>query len=270
MSNNYLGREDAPLSEKVWNSIDRIVVEIVKSQLSVRRLIRVDGPFGLGFKIVPSVDKILTEESEKSAAMSVSSAVPVVEIQTTFSLGLRDIAASEEHGSPFDTGAIAISAMKLAKKEDELLLNGNKSAGISGLMSMPGVQSQKLKSWEKIGDAADELIKAVTLLDQSGFHGPYSLGLSASLYNQLFRRYSQGNQTEMEHISSFITDGIVKLPALSSGGLLLASGKQFASIMIGQDVSTSFVGPKERSLEFAISETLALRVVQPAAVCVLS
>jgi len=113
------------------------------------------------------------------------------------------------------------------------------------------------------------IIKAATQLDNAGFHGPYTLGLSSNLFNTLFRLYPQGNLTEYQHLQTFITDGIVKVPALKAGGVLLASGRQFASIVLGQDLLTSFVGPKGKSFEFVISETVALRLVQPAAVVVL-
>ena len=50
--------------------------------------------------------------------------------------------------------------------------------------------------------------------------------------------------------------------------MLLASGLQYASIAIGQDMVVGFVGPKGE-LEFSISESLALRIRQPKSICVL-
>jgi len=51
--------------------------------------------------------------------------------------------------------------------------------------------------------------------------------------------------------------------------VLLASGLQYASIAIGQDMVVGFVGPKDGELEFSISESLALRIRQPKSICVL-
>ena len=94
------------------------------------------------------------------------------------------------------------------------------------------------------------------------------MALAPSRYNLLFRRYPQGG-TELEHIGVAVTDGIFKAPGLDSGGVLLASGKQYASIIMGQDMSVGFIGPVGGDLEFSVSETLALMVRQPAAICVL-
>ena len=66
-----------------------------------------------------------------------------------------------------------------------------------------------------------------------------------------------------------MTGGVFKAPVLKTGGVLLATGKQYASIVIGQDMTTGFVGPVGDSLEFSISESLALLVRDPASICVL-
>jgi uncharacterized linocin/CFP29 family protein len=55
----------------------------------------------------------------------------------------------------------------------------------------------------------------------------------------------------------------------SALGVLMASGKQFASIILGEDMQVGFIGPVGENLEFTISETLALLVKEPGAICVL-
>jgi uncharacterized linocin/CFP29 family protein len=170
---------------------------------------------------------------------------------------------------PLDLRTAAVAAVSCAKQEDSLLFHGAKALGADGLLTAKGTQSLKLKSWEELGSAVNDLIQAVTVLDKAGFHGPYAVALTPALYNLLFRRYRQGNVTELEHMQTVVTDGIVKAPALGAGGVLIASGRQFASIVLGQDLMTSFVGPSGREYEFTVSESLALRLAEPAAVCVL-
>ncbi len=65
------------------------------------------------------------------------------------------------------------------------------------------------------------------------------------------------------------TAGIVKAPALGDGGVLLATGKQYAEIVLGQDMTVGFIGPSAEELEFSISESLALLIRQPKAICAL-
>jgi uncharacterized linocin/CFP29 family protein len=138
-----------------------------------------------------------------------------------------------------------------------------------GLLSVPGSKSMNLLSWDEVGAAAKGIIEAITRLDDAGFHGPYSLALAPERYNLLFRLYPQGKQSELEHIKTMVTDGVFKTPILKSGGMLLASTAQCASIVLGQDMSIGYVGPAGAKQEFTISESLTVRIHQPMAICVL-
>jgi len=75
--------------------------------------------------------------------------------------------------------------------------------------------------------------------------------------------------TELEHLRTIATDGVFKAPILKTGGVLLATGKQYASIVLGQDMTTGFIGPAGDALEFSITKSLALLVREPASICVL-
>jgi uncharacterized linocin/CFP29 family protein len=269
MSNKFLHRDDAPFSEKVWEKIDHAVVEAAKSQLSARRVLHVEGPYGFGLKSLPGPDQEAEEGAGEGVTLGVSSATPVARIGTAFALSARDIAAFEEGGLPLDLRSAAAAGISCARQEEALVFYGAKALGVAGLLTAKGTQSLKLKPWDEVGAAVTDLIQAVTLLDEAGVHGPYALALSPTLYNLLFRRYPQGNATEIEHVRTVVTDGVVKAPGINAGGILIASGRQYASIVLGQDLMTSFVGPTGRDYEFAVSESLALRLSKPAAVCIL-
>jgi uncharacterized linocin/CFP29 family protein len=113
------------------------------------------------------------------------------------------------------------------------------------------------------------MIHAVTVLDQAGFHGPYALALAPARYNLLFRRYERGNYSEMEHVKTIVTDGVYKAPGLLDGGVLLSTGRQYASIVLGQDMTVGFVGPEGDRIALTISESLVPRIRRPSAICVL-
>jgi uncharacterized linocin/CFP29 family protein len=136
-------------------------------------------------------------------------------------------------------------------------------------LSAEDANELELSSWDEVGAAAEDIIQALTLLDDAGFHGPYSLALAPSRYNLLFRRYPRGNFSEMEHVKTMVTEGVFKAPILDSGGVLLASGRQFASIVLGQDMTIGFIGPTGQEIEFSISESLAPLIRQPQAICIL-
>ena len=256
MANKYLAREDAPFGAETWKMLDAVMMEAAKSELVGRRLLHIEGPFGLGLKLVP------LQDTEIESGLIVSEFLPVLLIQKTFALGVRDLASYEREGIALDTSAVAEAAIECAQLEDDLIFNG-------ALLAAEGSNELELSSWDEVGTAAEDIIKALTTLDGAGFHGPYSLALSPSRYNLLFRRYPKGNFSEMEHVKTMATEGVFKAPILESGGVLLASGRQFASIVLGQDMTIGFIGPTGDGIEFSISESLAPLIRQPQAICVL-
>lgn len=261
MPNKYLARENAPFGPETWELLDAAMVEAARNQLVGRRLLHVEGPFGLGLKIVP------LQDVEVEPGLIATEFLPVMLLHKTFTLGVRDLASYEREGAALDTSPVAEAAIECARLEDELIFNG--ASLIPGLLTVEGSNEFELSSWDEVGTAAEDIIKALNILDGAGFHGPYSLALAPGRYNLLFRRYPRGNFSEMEHVRTMVTEGVFKAPVLKSGGVLLASGRQFASIVLGQDMAIGFIGPAGEKLEFSISESLVPLIRQPKAICVL-
>jgi uncharacterized linocin/CFP29 family protein len=243
MVNKYLLREDAPLDPEAWRLLDETMVEAAKTILAGRRILEIEGPFGLGLKAVPLQDCCMDN------GLIASPVVPVSLVQKNFLMSKRDLAAYERDHLPLNLDGVAMAAIETAKIEDNLVFSG--VAGCTGLLTEEDATELKLSSWNTVGKAADEIIKGITQLDDAGFHGPYTLALSPARYNLLMRRYPQG------------------APVLPKGGVLLASGRQFTSIVMGQDMSVGFIGPAGADLEFSVSESLALMIRQPGSICAL-
>jgi uncharacterized linocin/CFP29 family protein len=215
MSSQYLHREDAPFSQDFWHRLDSIVVDAAKSQLAGRRLLHIEGPYGMSLKVLPGSDAPVQEKTKVGDAetrMSISGITPVPLIRATFRLGSRDIQYFEKTGMSFDAGAAARAAIACARQEDSLIFNGSKAVGVEGLLSAKGACTVKLTSWETLGAAADNFIQAVTALDAEGFSGPYAAALAPGLFNLLLRRYPQGNMLEIEHVKNIATKGLFKAP----------------------------------------------------------
>lgn len=272
MSGDVMNRTEAPFGSKVWEKIDNIVVSAASSQLAGRRILEIEGPYGLGMKSVPGNDKPVDERTEVAnitAELVSSPAIPLAAIQSRFSIPIRDIAAYEELGIEFAATELAYAAIAAARQEDSIIFNGSKALGIEGLTNLKAAESYKLSSWDEVGKSVDDIIAAVGVLDKAGFPGPYIMALAPSRYNLLFRRFMQGNLSEFMLLQDLITGGIVKALTLKEGGVLLARGKQFASIALGHDLMTIFEGPSGAYYNFSLLESVTIRVKYPGAICIL-
>ncbi len=259
MANKYLLQEDAPVGPEVWQLLNQTMIEVAKANLSARKILPIKGPLGFGVKQISLSDEKLSD------GIFLSKTLPLFFIHKTFSLSTRDLASYEKDGVALDLSKFIEVVRECCKVEDKIVFEGINS---SGLLSMPGTLSCQMSEWKKVGQAVEDLIKAINALDEAGFYGPYIVALPPNRYNLLFRRYESGNQTEYEHIKTFVKS-IVKAPNLRNEAIVFSDSPSYASLIIGQDMSIGFIGPKDELLEFSISESLALLVNVPSAFCIM-
>ncbi|MGA2285443.1 MAG: family 1 encapsulin nanocompartment shell protein [Dehalococcoidia bacterium] len=262
MEEKYLARDDAPIESDTWKAMDAALVETARGILVGRRILPIEGPYGFGLKSVPLEDVQLQED------VYASSSTPLAAIEVGFTLGKRDLLSFERDELPLNLNALVDAAIRASTLEDDILLKGDPR--LCGLLNCERINSQALAPWDELGTAAGDVIKAVIDLDNAGYHGPYAVALSPSRYDTLYRRHPIGAFSELEQIQTIATEGVFKAPVLEKGGLVLNTGRAYASIVLGQDMTISFVGPTKENLEFAIVESLALLVRRPGAVCALT
>ncbi len=268
----YLMRTEAPFSLPLWEKIDRTVIGAARAQLTGRKLLEVVGPVGFGTRAVGRLEAEIANTVEFHGATATATSAPVLPIplvRAEFSLPVRDVAAAEETGNLISLARVALAAIAAARLEDQLVFLGNQEIGIDGLMNVPGATTVNLGDWAQLGQPIEDIIAATTALDTIGFPGPYAAALSPGLYNNLFRIYEQSGLTQLEHARQILTAGIYKAPALDRGGVILASGSQFAHLIVAQDMTTGFVGPRDAEYDFIILESVVPRIQVPEAICVL-
>jgi uncharacterized linocin/CFP29 family protein len=261
MTNAFLTREAAPIGDGLWELLDKTTLGVARSELAGRRLLEIDGPYGLGLK-----DVALTDE-EVADGIFVGATLPLTYIQRRFALYARDLAAFEQEPSSLDLMPLVAATLDVAHMEDELIFRG--TSRTAGLTNAKGTLSVSLSDWTGVGAAQGDFIAAINVLDAAGFHGPYAVALSPARYNLLLRRFETAAVSELDVVGSMATAGVFKASSLEDGGVILQAGKEFAHLVIGQDMSLGFNGPVEGKLEFYVAESLAARIVVPQAVCAL-
>jgi len=269
----YLPREDAPFSNKTWEMIDAAVLGAAKSQLAGRRVLEIVVPSGFGARIVENGERAADQKTTFSDAVATMSAVapmPIPLLRSSFMLPIREVAAAEERTGQLWLDAAVNAGVACARLEEALIFRGDKALGVPGLTTAPGAASVKLGDWEQIGQPVDDLIKAASALDANGFPGPYAAALAPRLYNLLLRRYEHGHMSQLDHAREVISAGIVKAPALQSGGVVLVPQRAFAHLHIAQDMTVEFVGPAATDYEMVVLESVVPRVLLPQSICVLT
>ena len=258
----------SPVTADLLQSLEDAAVSAARDIISGRRIIDVEGAYGIGLTTVEvGNDDKCRETGPEEASAVVSRALPVPMIYRHFAVSKRRIASWQEMGQPqFNVKAAADAGQAVAAREEEFIYRGQADFHLDGLMTVAGRQTLKAGDWTKVDAVLEDVIMAVNLLDDKGYAGPYGLALAPELYNNLFRRYPGSDLVQIEHLKRLCTRGIVK--ATIDGGVLVA--RDVGSIIIGQDLQVSHLNTDAAHENFAVSESLVLKIEAPDAICTIT
>jgi len=256
--------EAVPFGPELWAKIESAAVSAARDILTGRRILEVEGPYGLGLTTVEvGNDDFCRPPGPEEASAVVSRAISVPMLYRRFALSKRRIAAFEGMGQPLNLKVVADAAQAVAVREEEFIYRGQPEFHLPGLLTAEGRNTLQGGDWSSVDQVLEDVIAAVNILDGRGYRGPYGLALTPTLYNNLFRRYAGTDLLQIEHLKRLCTRGIVK--AAIEGGVLVAP--DVGPIMLGQDLQVAYLGPDAAHYNFTVSESLVLKIEAPDAIC---
>ncbi len=262
-----LMREGSPLTAEQWHAVDTTVNQMAQQILVGRRILNLYGPLGFGAYTVP----LYTYKEDEAGAVRAQMAcqVPLVTLTQEFIITARDLELSNSGQQLFDTAPVAAAAAKSAFAEDCLILNGN-AEGAPGLLTAEGRQTIKMGKWEEEGQALASVSQATAKLVTEGFYGPYAVVMHPAKFAQLQRVYGRQGVLEAELVEKQAPAGVFTTSVMPEGKVLvMAVQPHYVDLAVGLDLSTAFVETVNLEHRFRIMETLALRIKDPGAICVL-
>jgi len=284
---DFLMRDDAPLTAEEWARLDEAVVAAAKKVLVGRRVIPVHGPVGPGLQTL-TVDRyqvspacVHQETSECCEGgecqdecdcdvvdVSQRTIVRVPLIHKDFALQWRDIATSRQFGLPLDFGQAAAASAMVARKEDEMIFAELLAAAQTHVAA---------GDWDQPGGVFANLVAATSALVEAGVYGPYAAVVSPSVYAKMHRPMGGGGKgmgmgmLEIVQARELASGGVFQTPALKdTQALLIAQGPQNVDLVLGQDLATAYLGPEAMVHRFRVLESLALRIKRPEAIAVIT
>jgi uncharacterized linocin/CFP29 family protein len=252
------------MTSELMKQMEEAAIEAARDVLSGRRIIDVEGPYGIGLTTVEvGNDDDCRGPAANEASAVVSRALSVPMIYRRFAISKRRIAAFRDMRQPLNLKAVADAAQAVAVREEEFIYRGQPDFHVDGLLTTTGRQSIKAGNWDNVDEVLSDVLNAVNVLDGRGYRGPYGLALAPELYNNLFRRYPGSELLQIEHLKRLCTRGIVK--AGIDGCVLVA--REVGSIVLGQDLQISYLSSDAAHEQFSISESLILKIEAPDAIC---
>ena len=265
---DYLARESAPFSQEIWEQIDTTVIETAKKHMVCRRFLNLFGPLGAGVSTVAVDNSEKTEELQRGiGTISGRKWLELPQLYEDFTLLWRDIEESQRNGWPLDLSAAAIAAQKAAKKEDNLILFGNKELYTEGLLTAKDSHRIKRGNWKEGENAFRDVAHGIAYLSANSYLGRYALVLSPDVFLDLQRILPGINMLELSRIAQLVDGRVYTAGAFGAGkAALICAEPQYMDLAVGADLGVGYLELKEFNHSFRILETVALRIKDPKAI----
>jgi uncharacterized linocin/CFP29 family protein len=278
MIDRFLDRDSVALSEAQWDRLQEVVVDTARRALVGRRFIPIYGPLGAGIQSVPKHELTGTHEGvadftgeAECGTVRTSGArfLPLPIIHKDFLLLWRN-AAAEDAGVPLDLAPAASASTFTARKEDDLIFNGDTELGLDGILTVDGRHVLPLSDWREVGSAFGDVTAALERLGTEGFYGPYALIVPPSLYAQMHGVHERTGVLEIRNVEELTTTGVFRSAVIPEDkAAVVAVGAQNMDLAIAQDMVVAALGPEKMNLLLRVFEVLALRIKRPQAIVTL-
>ncbi|MFW6438338.1 MAG: family 1 encapsulin nanocompartment shell protein [Armatimonadota bacterium] len=263
---DILARDDAPLTDEQWAQLDEMVTSTAKKYLTARRLLPIFGPLGVGMNVVPTAE--VAAGNDEPIHLAGQKLTMLQEINADFSLNIMHFAEAERMGIPVSFAPALVAAQEISRQEDEILFNGSDETGVPGLLNVEGAHIIDANDWNEEGSLVQGFARAVDVLGNAGYPGPYGVVVSPGT-KALAYRTLKGPRLEVEIVNDLAEAGLYASSSIGQKMLVMEVGRANADLALGMDITTSYLDQDERTHIFRIMETLALRVKRPDSIVVL-
>ena len=254
---DILKKELAPLTSKVWEEIEERAAAIIRSRLSARKAIHVDGPKGWKYTAVPEGRLDLVDETGDVKA-GVFQVAPLCEARVRFTLNRWEMDNLNRGAKDIDLDSLDAAVEKIVDFEEKAIYHGFSAAGIVGLQE---AAVHKPVSFGKDGSAIMEAVSAALVtLRASHADGPYALIVGTKAWKALHKDI-QGFPL-IDRIERFIGGKVIHSLAID-GAYLIPFDDENLELTVGQDFAIGYESHDTKEVTLFITESFTFRVLDP-------
>jgi uncharacterized linocin/CFP29 family protein len=264
----WLRRDAAPLSEKVWKEVDEISAAMFKQTVVARRIADFDGPRGwnhVATELGTFKPAQLTQRPDTVQAL-VPDVMLLTELRANFAIPWADIDIFERVGPTLTSKSIEDAAREMALAEDALIFYG--SSTNPGILSSADTPRIALSDWSQPGRLVTDFLAAAEKLDTLGIKGPYEAVLSPHHYYTYLRQTGEGGVYPAAKQLGIVIEKVYNSPVIDGGVLFSTRGGDFL-ITVGGDFTVGYRSHDETAVHLFCVETLAAQLLTSEAVCII-
>jgi uncharacterized linocin/CFP29 family protein len=265
----WLRRDAAPLSQKVWKEVDDIAGSMFKQTVVARRILDFDGPRGWGYVATQlgAFKPVQIPRYSGKARFMLPDVMLLTELRADFSIPWTDIDIFERVGPALETKAIEDAGRDMGLAEDALVFYG--SSTNPGILTSPDTPRVPLTDWTKPGRVVADFLAAIEKLDALGVKGPYEAVLSPHHYYSYLRQTGEGGAYPAAKQLGIVIAKVHNSPVVDGAVLFSTRGGDFI-VTVGGDFTVGYRAHDDQAVHLFCVETIAAQLLTPEAVCIIS
>ena len=263
---DYLRRNAAPLSERVWKALDEAIAQAARHVLAARRIATFDGPRGWDHVATRLGTMTPCASREGRAVVCVPEVVLLSEVRAEFSLPWSAIEVFERGAPVLDTGPAEAAAREVALAEDRVVLYGDPVG--HGFLTSAKSPRVPAHDWAKPGHVVADLIRAVETLDGLGIAGPYEAMLTPPRYYTYLQAVDEMGYPSARQLKDVLAH-VHRGTALREVGAVFSTRGDDFVLTVGGDLATGYRLHDRDAVHLFCAETIAPQMTTPEAVCLL-
>ena len=254
-----------PIPREAWDEIKEAAIDVLKSALSARKVIELEGPKGMDHPAVSLGRLDIVEGKQKGVRHGIHRILPMIELRSPFTLDIEEVETIARGARDADLDPVEQAAANLAKSEDTIIYQGYKKAGIPGIVS--STENEKIKWPDQLQDIPAAIIRGILTLQNQHIDGPYSLILDSDKWARIHTM--TGNYPLKKQIEEVI-DGQICLNKNTGDSMIITERADDFSMTLGKDISLGYDYQDQEKLHLFLMESFTFFVAEPRACIVFS
>lgn len=261
---NILKKSIAPITDKAWEEITEQLNEILKTYLTARKFVDIDGPNGLEFGSV-STGRLVTPDDQDNNGVNygIREVLPLVEIRKPFELNLWELDNIERGAKDVDLEPLEKAAKEVALFEERAIYDGFEPASIKGLKTSSDKSPVNVPS--DVNDFIKEIGNQAVYLKENAVEGPYTLVIAAKDWLNLVE-LSEGYPIQKQ--IQEILGGKVIINHSNENTFLVSERGGDYELVLGQDITLGYDSHDTKNVKLYLTSSFTFRVLSPEAVVV--
>lgn len=252
-----LYRQLAPISQEAWGEIDDRAGEVLRSYLSARKVMKVNGPKGMDYNVI-SEGRLAQVHNQGEVNYANYHVLPLTESRVEFELNRWELDNVERGAKDVDYEPLEEAVKAIALFEENAIYNGLEDAIIKGLKDSS--ELEELTFGKDAEDIMEGISKGLIELKKAYAERPFTLVVSEEAYKRIL---SEETAYPLDKRIEKLIGGKIVYNHVIDGAYLIPHDHEDLELTVGRDFSIGYQSHDSEKVKLFVTESFTFRVLDP-------